>query len=465
VQHNIRATMIELLNKWHWRLVTNRDHPGFLRILEDLNRERTLSADAWRNLNRQRLRQLLIYSRDKVPYYGNLFAERGFRPENCDLQNSIRQIPILTKDIIRTKREMLIADGMKQSDMFENSTGGSTGIPQKFWQDERYVTTAVALDVYVRRWWGISPFARTASIWGADRVFHELSFRDRFYNWRHRRRSMNAFRMTEPELSGFCRMLRQWKPPYLIGYASALDTLARFADMNGFGDLRFKAIRSAAEMLWPEQRSRIENVFQSPVYNFYGSREVNNIAAECPEHHSLHLISTWRFLEIVDGSGQVVPAGQVGYVCVTDLSNRAMPFIRYRNEDMASLSPHPCPCGRPSPVIKHLVGRSSDVIHAANGELIHGEFFTHLFYGRDDVRQFQVHQTSLNQLIVRYVADAPSAHEFIKRTAESIRKRMGGETVVCVELCDAIPLPSSGKHRFTISDVPFYPPRSSGNDS
>jgi phenylacetate-CoA ligase len=195
------------------------------------------------------------------------------------------------------------------------------------------------------------------------------------------------------------------------------------------------------------------------VCNFYGSREVNNLAAECPERHCLHLISTWRFVEIVDEMGRAAPAGQVGYVCVTDLSNRAMPFIRYRNEDMASLSAHPCSCGRPSPVIEQLVGRSSDVIRAANGELIHGEFFTHLFYGRDDIRQFQVHQTSLNRLVVRYVAAAPSAHEFMARNAETIRKRMAGDTEVCVEVCDAIPVPASGKHRFTISDVPFCTPQ------
>jgi len=452
--------MLDLLAKWHWSLTAGCDHPGFRHILRGLEQEERMSAEAWRKLNRQRLREMLVFARDRVPYYRKVFEHCGFRPEGTDWTRDFGTIPILTKDVIRSELGNLLAEGTPPSDRIENSTGGSTGVPLRFYQDKRYAATAVALDAHVCQGWGVSPYCRTASIWGADREFHECSFREHFYNWRHRQRSVNAFRMTEAELSKFCRMLRRWRPPYLIGYASALDALARFAEANGFSDLRFTAIRSAAEMLWPEQRKRIEQVFQSPVYNFYGSREVNNLAAECTEHHRLHLISTWRYVEIVDAQGRNVPPGQVGYVCVTDLSNYAMPFIRYRNEDMASLSDRPCPCGRPSPVIERLVGRSSDVIRAANGDWIHGEYFTHLFYGHDEVRQFQVHQTALNRLIVRYVPASPSAHKLVGEIVESIRKRMGAPTDVRMEPCQAIPTPPSGKHRFTISEVPLGMPQS-----
>lgn len=231
--------------------------------------------------------------------------------------------------------------------------------------------------------------------------------------------------------------------------------LLRFAAAQGFGNLRFRAIRSAAEMLWPQQRQRIQQVFQSPVYNFYGSREIGNIAAECPQEHRLHLISTWRYVEITDENGLRVPDGQAGYLTVTDLRNHAMPFIRYRNEDMARMSRDSCPCGRPSPVLEELLGRSSDIIQTTRGEMIHGEFFTHLFYGHNEVRQFQVHQTSLNRLVVRYAPATPSASNLMASIAEVIQKRMGPETEVCAEGCEAIAVPPSGKHRFTISDLPL----------
>jgi phenylacetate-CoA ligase len=197
----------------------------------------------------------------------------------------------------------------------------------------------------------------------------------------------------------------------------------------------------------------VERVFASPVYNFYGSREVNNLAAECPEHHRLHLISTWRYVEIVDRDGRRLPDGEPGLIAVTDVSNFAMPFVRYLNEDMARLSPDPCPCGRPSPVLDALLGRSSDLIRTRSGELIHGEFFTHLFYGRNDVRQFQIRQTALDQLVVRYVPTDDTAHEFMHQVQRQIRERMGPDTGIDLLPCDQIPTPPSGKHRFTICEV------------
>jgi phenylacetate-CoA ligase len=238
-----------------------------------------------------------------------------------------------------------------------------------------------------------------------------------------------------------------------MGYASALDSLAEFAESREIDDLSFTAIRSSAETLWPQQRRRIERVFGSPVHNFYGSREVNNLAAECPEHGRLHLISAWRYVEIVDEEGRPVPDGQRGHVAVTDLSNFAMPFVRYRNDDVARFSPEPCPCGRPSPVLEELLGRSSDLIQTPQGDVIHGEFFTHLFYGRDDIRQFQVRQTALDRLVVRYVPCRNTADEFMSRVKQKICRRMGEGASVAVESCEQIPTPPSGKHRFTISDV------------
>jgi hypothetical protein len=105
------------------------------------------------------------------------------------------------------------------------------------------------------------------------------------------------------------------------------------------------------------------------------------------------------------------------------------------------------------------------IVASPNKKSIHGEFFTHLFCGRDDISQLQVHQTSVNRLVVRYVATGPSAHEFMARIPALICTWMGRKTKVCIESCNAIPLPPSGKYRFTSSDVPFCSLRSNSTDS
>ena len=268
-----------------------------------------------------------------------------------------------------------------------------------------------------------------------------------------RTRSLNAFRMTELEMRRFCEMLAEWRPPYLFGYASALHEFARFVEAETKEHLRFRAIRSSAEILSAEYRNTIQRIFQSPVYNFYGSREINNLAAECAEYRRLHLISTWRYVEITDEEGKPVPNGRPGYITVTECSNRAMPLIRYRNDDVGILSHDQCPCGRPTPILEELLGRSTDIIRTGSGKMIHGEYFTHLFYGRNDIDAFQVHQTALDHLVLRYVAPRPTAHAFVDAIRSTIETEFSTPARVEIEPCDTIPVTRSGKHRFTISDL------------
>ena len=138
---------------------------------------------------------------------------------------------------------MLRSNDIKKMKIYSNATGGSTGVPLGFYQDHQYMTVASALDAYVRSWWGILPYDRTALVWGADREFKDFNIKEKLYNFRSRTMNLNAFRMTEEDLRSFCIKLRSWKPPYLMGYSSALESFAKYAANNSFDDLRFKAIR------------------------------------------------------------------------------------------------------------------------------------------------------------------------------------------------------------------------------
>jgi phenylacetate-CoA ligase len=238
-----------------------------------------------------------------------------------------------------------------------------------------------------------------------------------------------------------------------MGYATALESFARFHLEKGSEKLSFRGIRSSAETLWPYQRELLQKAFDSPVLNFYGSREVNNIAAQCPEEGGLHLISTFKYLEIVDKNGKRLPHGVEGNIALTDMSNHAMPFIRYLNDDVGTLDAAPCRCGRPSPVLKELLGRSTDLIRTPDGEVIHGEFFTHLFYGQEEIKAFQIHQTAKDRLVVRLVPTGDIPVRFLEELIEKITARVGDGVKVEVEFRTAIKALPSGKFRFTISDV------------
>lgn len=448
--------MLEYLWAVLWYLLKKREYSNVHSIIYNLKEEEKFSSNEWEQLLNSRLRKVVAFTSQHVPYYQKQFDAVGIDAGAENIRENLLKLPLLTKKDIQNNINTLIADNIEETDLIENATGGSTGVPLKFYQDLHYLTIGVAIDAVVRGWWGIRPYDKTAQLWGADIDFHELSLKGKIYHALQRTKALNAFRMTEDSLLDFSKMLEKWKPPYLMGYSTALEMLAH--QVKKHDELRYslKAIRSTAETLYPHQRSLIEEALHAPVYNFYGSREVNNIAAECPEERRMHLISTYRYVEIIDEQGNRVPDSEPGYVVVTDLSNFAMPFIRYKNEDIARMSKEPCPCGRPSPVIEELLGRSSDLILTPQKDIIHGEFFTHLFYGTDAIRQFQIHQKTLSHLVVRYVPVSEPLDDYMQDVAEKIRAKIGQDVQISIELCDEIPIPKSGKHRFTISDVkPF----------
>ena len=60
-----------------------------------------------------------------------------------------------------------------------------------------------------------------------------------------------------------------------------------------------------------------------------------------------------------------------------------------------------CKCGRGLPVIKNISGRVTDNFVKPDGGFVHGEFFTHLFYDKPGIDQFQVVQEKKDLIVIR----------------------------------------------------------------
>ncbi len=113
-----------------------------------------------------------------------------------------------------------------------------------------------------------------------------------------------------------------------------------------------------------ETRRRIEEVYGVFAVNSYGLSEMNGpgVAFECPHKTGLHLWEDRYLLEIVDPvSLEPCAEGEVGEIVMTTLNREAMPLLRYRTRDLASLIPEPCPCGRGHRMLSRILGRTDDM--------------------------------------------------------------------------------------------------------
>ena len=140
---------------------------------------------------------------------------------------------------------------------------------------------------------------------------------------------------------------------------------------------------------------------------------------------------------------------------VTSLWNRAMPFIRYRNEDCGYLSDRNCECENQFPLMELNISRTSDNFIFPSGRVVHGEFFTHLMYGSEGISMFQFRQTDLRTIVLSIVPGpgGEQARERSIRSAVEQVKKLDTEVHVEVRQTSTIPLSKAGKHRFTRSDV------------
>jgi len=436
-----------------WYLDRKRTNPGMFPKITTLKEYNRFSLEEIRERQLQKLKKIVSHAYTKVPFYRRSFDNHGFHPHDLKDLDDIKRIPLLTKDDIQSNLYELIAEGCSPESLTQDATGGSTGKPLIFFKDRNDRAWFEASDYYIMELWGIKPWDKKAALWGADRDIPEMRLRARLRLSLDRFKILNSFNMTQERMIAYANQLVAWQPDYIIGYASSLSVFCDFLRDKGIQDIKPKVIRSSAETLSIDQRNRVKEALGNNLFNFYGSREIPNIAFECETHNGLHEFSPLRYIEVLDRNGGPVKAGEMGTMVITDLVAHSMPFIRYSIEDMGIPASGQCSCGICFPIIEEIKGRTSDFIHLKNGKLIHGEFFTHLFYGQKGIDKFQVYQKAIDKIDVYIVMKGSITNEDINILKKKFLEKIGYSIVVDFHFVSEIPSTKSGKHRFTISDV------------
>jgi phenylacetate-CoA ligase len=117
---------------------------------------------------------------------------------------------------------------------------------------------------------------------------------------------------------------------------------------------------------WSENmRREIESIWGMKALDVYGMSEIigPGVAQECSEKNGLHIYSDVFFPEVIDPkTGEDVGEGKDGELVITTLTKEALPLIRYRTGDIVSINRSPCRCGRTSPRISKIKGRTDDML-------------------------------------------------------------------------------------------------------
>jgi phenylacetate-CoA ligase len=409
-------------------------------------------AERLQALQVERLRALLVDAGRHVPYYRDLFRERGFDPAGIKSLADLQRLPFLTKPLIRTHTDALKHE--RARDLARFNTGGSSGEPLIFFIGKERVSHDVAAKWRATRWWGVDIGDPEIVVWGSP---IELGAQDRVRAWRDkllRTELIPAFEMSEAKLDSFIATIRRKRPKMLFGYPSALSHIARHAEKRGqrMDDLGVRVAFCTSERLYDDQRESISRVFGCKVANGYGGRDAGFIAHECPSG-GMHLTAEDIVVEIVDASGRVLPAGQAGEIVISHLATKDFPFIRYRTGDVAVLDDRKCNCKRGLPVIKEIQGRTTDFVVAADGTVLHGLALIYILRDLPGVKQFKIVQESLQSTRVLVVPEMLLSKAVLADISQKFRARLGAEVEVIFEQLEEIPGEPSGKFRYVVSRV------------
>lgn len=407
------------------------------------------------SLQRQKLAALVRHCAEYVPFYRDLFRERGLNTEQVEDLAMIRNAGIrVDKSTVRTVGDRILSQAKPRPHLYQMATSGSTGVPAFFYKSLETVCRRQALKYRAEDWIGKPIGTRTTLIWGrlpTQRIHARVG---RFlYWWYQNYQFLSAFDIGPRQLEEYVATTTNFGAEFIESYVTAVHQMAKVITARKLTPPKLKGILVGGEQLVEEQRQFIEAAFGCPVYNRYGSTEFTNIASECSRREGFHINSDHILVEVVDENDKPV-VEQVGEIVVTDLDAYDMPLIRYRIGDRGVMSSKMCSCGRPFPMLKSIDGRTSQRLITSSGREIHDTFFIHSLMRLPGVAKFQVIQKSLELVQVNLEMQNGSPREPVAADVRRNLQTLSDHGIrLDINFVDTIPLNAAGKMPYFVSEV------------
>ena len=434
-----------------WRRYRERFGVPFERALETLERNDRLSADGVRVDQERRLRESVAWAAKTVPYYARLFQEEGLDPASFTSLDDLQRIPTLDRETVRTHQHELVSNALPLFSTSRTQTSGTTGTALTIVRNREALAWEYAAAWRQRRWFGAEPGDLFAAFGGQIVVSPEQSTPP-FWRFDRARSRMifSLYHMNEQNLASYAKEVRRTNYVFWQGYPSSIALLCDYLIRNDLdlGASRPRAIFTSSETLLDFHRELIETATGAPIADRYGNTEISVSVVQCPSGN-YHIDTEFGVIEI--DAHQETDEWVRGEVITTGLANRAMPLLRYRTGDVATLMKKgTCPCGRTKPLLQWIDGRIEDYVETPDGRRV-GRM-DHVFKDSRNVREAQILQLAPGRIrvdLVKRKEFGPPDQQSLER---SFRLRLGNEMEIDYRDVAVIPRGPNGKFRAVISE-------------
>lgn len=308
------------------------------------------------------LRKLIPYIYDNCAVYRRKLDAVGVKPDQIKSIDDIKRLPITTKEDMRDNYPYGLFSAPQDQIAEIHVSSGTTGNPTlvgytkddiKLWGEvmARAFCCAGALPgdtIQIAYGYGLF----TGGL-GAHYGALEMGLR--------------ILPTSSGQTARQLKLMQDFKPRIIACTPSYVLYMAEEAKAMGIDPAKgsWKIGVFGAEPWSESMRREIENVWNMLATDIYGLSEIigPGVAQECQYKDGLHVFSDVFYPEILDPkTREEMPEGEPGELVLTTLTKQGIPLIRYGTRDIVSIRYDKCRCGRTSPRISKIRGRTDDMI-------------------------------------------------------------------------------------------------------
>ena len=313
-------------------------------------------------LQLERLKRIVAYVYERVPFYRKRLDDAGVKPEKIKALSDIQYIPYTTKDDIRDTYPFGLFAVPQKEIVRIHASSGTTGNPTVVgytkndlanWSScvARLVTAAGATsDDIVQIAFGYGLFTGALGLhYGLEEIGATVV--------------PTSTGNTEKQL----KLMRDFGTTALVATPSYALYIAETARDLGIDcrDLKVRLGLFGSEGCSIEMRSKVEEAWNLFATDNYGMSELMGpgVSGECRYRCGMHFAEDHFLPEIIDSNtGEVKPRGEEGELVVTTLTKEGIPLLRYRTKDITRIHYEKCECGRTHARMDKPLGRSDDML-------------------------------------------------------------------------------------------------------
>ncbi len=402
----------------------------------------------WQKWQWAKLKSLLEYAYQSVPYYQKMFVNMGIVPDDIRNWNDFKSIPILTKEIVRSnEKDLFTLDSKERKKAIQFSSSGSTGLPLSFYTSrEQQIATNAFMDY---QWFRIGYKPRSTRVIIRGLFSPKLIEKMSSHLW-----NITVHGLAEKNLSSIKDYFDTVQPQYIHAFPSSLWTLTNlFLEHSLTLNYIPQGLLMGSERYPLHYRELFESFYKCKSYSWLGLAEGTILAGECEFSHNLHIIPGYSYVELEENTED---SGFTGNRIIgTSFYNRAFPFIRYYCGDLAMPDAPDCECKRGYQIIKSVVGRDSEFFITRDGRelsltalysAIHGD----VFEGIVECQFIQKEPGKVETIIVR---DKNYKMEFGQCLIDELNKRSGDRLRFTAVFKNELIKTPTGKLKLLIQEI------------